>query len=116
LDLPAALEKADNGFVLVDCLTLWLSNLMLAELDWEKALAQLIAVLAIRRAQDIVLVSNETGLGIVPDTPLGRRFRDAQGITNQRVARVADTVILTVAGIPMAVKGSLPARPLQPSE
>jgi adenosylcobinamide kinase / adenosylcobinamide-phosphate guanylyltransferase len=97
-------------FVLVDCLTLWLSNLVLAERDWEgpaHALAQILP----RMKAEIILVSNEVGLSIVPDSALGRQFRDAQGILNQRVAAVADTVVFMAAGLPLALKGQLPAPP-----
>ena len=58
-------------------------------------------------AAPVVLLANEVGSGIVPDNPLGRRFRDAQGILNQRIAARADRVVLMVAGLPVAVKGAL---------
>jgi adenosylcobinamide kinase/adenosylcobinamide-phosphate guanylyltransferase len=102
LALPAALAEAP-GPVLVDCLTLWLSNLMLGKHDIEAATAGLEKAMAEARGP-VVLVSNEVGLGLVPETPLGRAFRDAQGRVNQRVARLADRVILMVAGLPMVVK------------
>lgn len=110
LALPQLLKSLDapGRFILVDCLTLWLSNLILAERDWREPASDLCAMLATARA-DIVLVSNEVGLSIVPDTALGRRFRDAQGILNQRVAAVATNVIFVVAGLPLVVKGSVPA-------
>jgi adenosylcobinamide kinase/adenosylcobinamide-phosphate guanylyltransferase len=88
---------------LVDCLTLWLSNLMHAERDWEKE-AMLLAETLDRQNSPVVLVTNEVGLGIVPDNALARRFRDAAGILNQIVARVADEVEFVVAGLPMRVK------------
>jgi adenosylcobinamide kinase/adenosylcobinamide-phosphate guanylyltransferase len=92
--------------VLVDCLTLWLSNLMLAEADIEAEILGLERALA-EAATPVVLVANEVGSGIVPDNPLGRRFRDAQGILNQRIAARADRVVLVVAGLPLVLKGSL---------
>jgi adenosylcobinamide kinase/adenosylcobinamide-phosphate guanylyltransferase len=93
-----------GGAILVDCLTLWLSNLMLADADVETEIDRLDDALA--RAQvPVVLVSNEVGLGIVPDNALARRFRDAQGRLNQRVASRADRVVLMVAGLPLVVKG-----------
>ena len=92
--------------VLVDCLTLWLSNLMLADADIEKEMQVLETTLASRTVAT-VLVANEVGSGIVPDYPLGRRFRDLQGILNQRIAARADRVVLMVAGLPLAVKGTL---------
>jgi adenosylcobinamide kinase/adenosylcobinamide-phosphate guanylyltransferase len=104
LDLAQALRAvSDNRPVLIDCLTLWLSNHMLAEHDVDALSAELEQVLAAPRGPWFV-VSNELGSGIVPDNPLGRRFRDAQGRLNQRVAAHADHVFLMVAGLPMQVK------------
>jgi len=91
--------------VLVDCLTLWLSNLMLAEADIDVEIAHLEAALA-AVVSPVVLVANEVGFGIVPSYPLGRRFRDLQGILNQRIAACADRVVLMVAGLPLAIKGT----------
>ncbi len=106
-DLPGVLAGVPPARpVLVDCLTLWLSNLLLAERDLEAEGERLAAALA-QRAGPVVLVSNEVGWGIVPETPLGRRFRDAQGRLNQRMAAVADRVVLVVAGIPVAIKGAV---------
>ncbi len=76
---------------------------MLAENDIETSSAELAAILSAPRGPWFV-VSNEVGLGIVPDTPLGRRFRDAQGRLNQRIAAAADQVFFMVAGLPMQVK------------
>jgi len=101
-DLPAALAQA-RAPVLVDCLTLWLSNLMLAEADLVAAQAALEAALRAHPGP-VVLVSNEVGGGIVPATSLGRRFRDAQGVLNQRMAALADHVELVVAGLPLRLK------------
>ena len=101
LDLPAALAAA--GPALVDCLTLWLTNVMLADHDLDAATASLERALHARQAPT-VLVSNEVGLGIVPDNALARRFRDAAGLLHQRLAARADAVVLMVAGIPMKVK------------
>ena len=105
-DLQAALAACGAGPVLVDCLTLWLSNLMLAETDIEQDIEKLEAALA-AAAAPVVIVANEVGLGIVPSFPLGRRFRDMQGILNQRIAARAERVILMVAGLPLALKGTL---------
>lgn len=102
-DLPLAIAGAPDAPLLVDCLTLWLSNLMLAEADLDAASETLVAALLARTAPT-VLVSNEVGSGIVPATPLGRRFRDAQGRLNQRVAAVAGRVELVVAGLPLRLK------------
>lgn len=107
LDLAGAIAAARDHTVLVDCLTLWLSNVLLAGHAIEPACDELLA--SLRGAQvPIVVVSNEVGLGIVPDNALARRFRDAQGILNQRVAALADRVILMTAGLPLVLKGSAP--------
>ena len=102
--LQAALAGCGAMPALVDCLTLWLSNLLLADADIEKEIAGLESALA-AAAAPVVLVANEVGAGIVPEHPLGRQFRDLQGILNQRVAARADNVILMVAGLPLVVKG-----------
>ncbi len=105
-DVEAALGACGAAPVLIDCLTLWLSNVMLADMDIEKEMEKLETALAAAVAP-VVVVSNEVGLGIVPSFPLGRRFRDMQGILNQRMAAQADRVVLMVAGLPLAVKGTL---------
>ena len=89
--------------VLVDCLTLWLSNLMHAGADVDEVTDELLAAVG-ELATPIVFVSNEVGLGIVPDSPLGRTFRDAQGRLNMRMADRADRVILMAAGLPLTMK------------
>jgi adenosylcobinamide kinase/adenosylcobinamide-phosphate guanylyltransferase len=106
LALAAAIadhSRADRP-LLVDCLTLWLSNLMAADRDIEAETAALAAAL---RAADgpVVLVANEVGLGLVPETPLGRRFRDAAGRLNQEIAALADRVVFVAAGLPLVLKG-----------
>ena len=104
-DLALALASAPAGApVLVDCLTLWLSNRMLADVDVDAEIGRLEEALD-RRAGTVVLVSNEVGFGIVPDNALARRFRDLQGRLNQRIAARADRVVLVVAGLPLDVKG-----------
>lgn len=103
-DLAGALEAVPAGEpVLVDCLTLWLTNRMLAEADLETEGERLEEVLSAPRGPWFV-VSNEVGLGIVPDNALARRFRDAAGRLNQRIAARADSVLFMVAGLPMQVK------------
>jgi adenosyl cobinamide kinase/adenosyl cobinamide phosphate guanylyltransferase len=102
-DIAGALGACGNAPALVDCLTLWLSNLMLAEADVEAEVERLEHVLA-AAAAPVVLVANEVGSGIVPDHPLGRRFRDWQGVVNQRMAACADRVVLMVAGLPLVLK------------
>ncbi len=103
VDLGAALARAVDTPVLIDCLTLWLTNLMLGEHDIPAALSTFEAALELRDAPTL-LVSNEVGMGIVPETPLGRRFRDEAGRLNQRMAAKAGHVLFMVAGLPMAVK------------
>jgi adenosylcobinamide kinase / adenosylcobinamide-phosphate guanylyltransferase len=104
VDLAAALAGLRDGDVaVVDCLTLWLSNLMLAELDLEAEASALIAAVGALR-NPVWLVSNEVGLGIVPENAMARRFRDAAGRLHRRLAEVADHVVLVVAGLPMVLK------------
>lgn len=98
-----AREAVEGRAVLVDCLTLWLSNTMLAERDVEAETDALLAALA-GAAGPVVCVSNEVGLSIVPDNALGRRFRDAQGRLNQRVAAIAARVDFIAAGLPLRLK------------
>jgi adenosyl cobinamide kinase/adenosyl cobinamide phosphate guanylyltransferase len=105
LDLAGAIADAPaTATVLVDCLTLWLNNLLFKKRDVDAEMHWLETSLASRRAPT-VLVSNEVGSGIVPDNAEARRFRDLQGGLNQRIAARADRVVLLVAGLPMVVKG-----------
>lgn len=97
-------EDRPDRVILVDCLTLWASNLLLADRDLEGAIADLDARIT-AMAGRIILVSNEVGFGIVPDNALARRFRDLAGTLNQRVARIASQVDLVVAGLPQRIKG-----------
>ena len=96
-------EASPSRIVLVDCLTLWLSNLMLRGDDVDRAGAALIETAAALPGP-VVYVSNEVGGGIVPDTALGRRFRDAQGRLNQDMAVACRTVVLVAAGLPLLLK------------
>ncbi|CAO3419558.1 bifunctional adenosylcobinamide kinase/adenosylcobinamide-phosphate guanylyltransferase [Azospirillum doebereinerae] len=107
LDLVGALHRhaADGTGVLVDCLTLWLTNVLMAEAEVEAETAALVAALTGLPGR-VVLVSNEVGLGIVPDNALARRFRDHAGRLHQAVAAVAPRVVLTVAGLPIFAKGN----------
>lgn len=105
LEVPdAVLRHAKPGNVLLlDCLTLWVSNLMGAERDMDAAFMELVA--ALKDVQGpVVIVSNETGLGIVPDNPLARSFRDRSGLLNQMVAATADKVQFVAAGLPLTLK------------
>ncbi|MEW5913704.1 MAG: bifunctional adenosylcobinamide kinase/adenosylcobinamide-phosphate guanylyltransferase [Thermodesulfobacteriota bacterium] len=117
LEEPLALEQALQGadgpdtVLLVDCLTLWLSNLMLAAGLGDAALqgrfAALCDLLPSLKARTI-LVANEVGLGIVPENALARRFRDQAGSLNQQLAGACNRVVLITAGLPLALKGPLP--------
>jgi adenosylcobinamide kinase/adenosylcobinamide-phosphate guanylyltransferase len=108
-DLPAALASVTAAdAVLIDCATLWLTNIILSDADLPAAEAALFAALAACSAP-VVIVSNEVGQGIVPDNALARRFRNAQGGLNQRLAARAGTVVAVMAGLPLVLKGSLPA-------
>ncbi len=116
IETPLALDEAvlANAVagrpILVDCLTLWLSNLMHAERDLDEAADELVRALE-GLAAPVVFVSNEVGLGIVPETSLGRAFRDAQGRLNMRMAERADRVILLTAGLPLVLKDRPHFRP-----
>ena len=104
LALAAVLKASDGGAPrLVDCITLWLSNLMLADRDWESAVAELTALLP-QLASPVVFVTNEVGSGIVPENALARAFRDAAGLSNQRIAEACDELWLCVAGHHLKVK------------
>ncbi len=104
-DLAAAFTAGVTTPVLIDCLTLWLSNLMLADADIEAETGRLEQALAAAKAP-VVVVANEVGSGIVPEHALGRKFRDLQGVLNQRIAARADRVVLVVAGLPLVLKGT----------
>jgi adenosylcobinamide kinase/adenosylcobinamide-phosphate guanylyltransferase len=105
LALAAALkaETEQGAAVLVDCLTLWLGNLLGRERDCEQEIDGLIAAVG-QFGGPVVFVSNEVGLGIVPDNALARRFRDLAGTLHQRLAEKADHVVFVAAGLPMNLK------------
>jgi adenosylcobinamide kinase/adenosylcobinamide-phosphate guanylyltransferase len=110
LDLAGALDRCppSAGVIVIDCLTLWISNLLLAhagDTHWRAAVEALGRSLT-RATCPVLLVSNEVGTGIVPDNALARRFRDANGWTNQQVAAWARQVIWMVAGIAVTIKAS----------
>ncbi|MCX2523194.1 bifunctional adenosylcobinamide kinase/adenosylcobinamide-phosphate guanylyltransferase [Larsenimonas rhizosphaerae] len=111
-DLPEALDTlmAPQRLVLVDCLTLWLTNELLAEADMSDALDRLDQVLRRARGQ-VVLVSNEVGQGVVPMNALSRRFVDISGEAHQRVAQCATSVWWVVAGLPQCLKGPVNEEP-----
>jgi adenosylcobinamide kinase/adenosylcobinamide-phosphate guanylyltransferase len=101
--LPALIETDGGGPRLIDCLTLWLSNLLHENRDWTTAISQLADGLS-RQRSPVIMVTNEVGLGIVPDNALARAYRDAAGHMNQIMAEVADEVEFVVAGLPMKLK------------
>jgi adenosylcobinamide kinase / adenosylcobinamide-phosphate guanylyltransferase len=103
LDLARAMRIDPDAVAIVDCMTLWVSNAMAANLDIEGALDDFIAAARQRRAP-VIVVTNEVGMGIVPVYESARRFRDLAGLTNQRVAAAADEVWLMVCGIGMSLK------------
>ena len=108
-DLPDVIRRecTPGRVVLVDCLTLWLSNVMLSGQDVAGATRELLAAMAGPGGGTLLLVSNEVGMGIVPETALGRRFRDEAGRLNQAVAAAADEVLLVAAGLAVRMKGSV---------
>lgn len=96
-------RAAPDTVILVDCLTLWTSNLLLNDMDITAMTDELAQTLAEARGP-VILVANEVGLGIVPDNALARRFRDAAGTLNQRVAAIAREVQFLAAGLPLTLK------------
>ncbi|WP_413061882.1 bifunctional adenosylcobinamide kinase/adenosylcobinamide-phosphate guanylyltransferase [Sphingomonas carotinifaciens] len=101
--LPAAIREAVGGAILVDCLTLWLTNVMLGDHDVAAARTDLLAAIGAARAP-LFLVSNEVGLGLVPETPLGRAFRDEAGRLNQAVAAVVERTYFVAAGLALRLQ------------
>ncbi|PZX18401.1 adenosylcobinamide kinase /adenosylcobinamide-phosphate guanylyltransferase [Palleronia aestuarii] len=115
--LEAPVELADTlggigaGHVtLVDCLTMWLSNLVLSERDAEREIDALLAAFDAATGP-VVVVSNEVGQGIVPDNALSRRFRNLQGRINREMAARSDCVVAVMAGLPLCLKGAMPDLP-----
>ncbi|MGB3682898.1 MAG: bifunctional adenosylcobinamide kinase/adenosylcobinamide-phosphate guanylyltransferase [Rubrobacteraceae bacterium] len=116
LDVVGAVAALEEPVVLLDCLSGWISNMLLThEQNGEEAILDVVLgaieeLLAVVRASEktVVVVTNEVGSGVVPAYPLGRWYRDALGLANQRVAAEADAVCLMVAGLPLVLKGSFP--------
>ena len=108
LDLPETIDSASlsSDNILVDCLTLWVSNMMLARYCLEEiaSMTQKLTQSLDQSNCPVILVSNEVGSGIVPGDQLSRQFRDAAGLVNQKIAASVETVILSVAGIPVTIK------------
>ena len=112
LELARVLQEYDGDrTILVDCLTLWVSNLLMAEesdsLVFKRERSAFFEAIKTLEA-DLILVSNETGMGVIPMGALSRRFVDESGRLHQEIAALADRVTLTVAGLPMTLKGSAP--------
>ena len=107
LDVAGALGEVDGSVVLLDCATLWLTNVMLGDGDVAAEETALLAALGACRCP-VVVVTNEVGLSIVPDNALARAFRDAQGRLNQRLAAQAGLVVAVWAGLPLLLKGTSP--------
>jgi len=95
---------SNKHIILVDCMTLWLANVIWEKRNVHEAVQELCATLTLAQA-DVVMVSNELGMGLVPETALNRAFRDEQGRLNQRLAALSEQVEFVVAGLPMMVKG-----------
>lgn len=96
--------KGKYSVILIDCLTLWLSNIMHIDLNIKAEIEHLISSLVTCRFSLVIIVSNEVGMGIVPDNELSRKFRDMAGLLNQKIAATSDEVYMVVAGIPVKIK------------
>jgi adenosylcobinamide kinase/adenosylcobinamide-phosphate guanylyltransferase len=108
LRISEVIKKIEGKYkvIVIDCLTLWLSNLMHANLNIEQEIENFISSLVTHHSSLVYIVSNEVGMGIVPENELARRFRDMAGFLNQKVAEVADEVYVLVAGIPIKIKNA----------
>lgn len=110
LQLSDALRRAaeTHDAILVDCLTLWITNMIVANRNVAAAVDELAATLAAIDRARVILVSNEVGLGIVPDNAMARMFRDLAGSAHQRLAEICEDAYFVVAGLPMVLKGKAP--------
>lgn len=109
-EMPKGPETAVPGVILLDCISLWIANLLARDQD-EKAILRRVSALGERLAAPpvpVAVVSAETGLGLVPMSPLGRAFNDVLGLANQELARVCHHVVFVSCGLPLALKGALP--------
>ncbi len=107
---PGGLERAVPGVILLDCISLWIANLLARDQD-EEAILRKVSALGERLAAPpvpVAVVSAETGLGLVPMSPLGRAFNDVLGLANQELARACHHVVFVSCGLPLALKGALP--------
>ncbi len=98
--------RGNTPVILIDCLTMWLSNMLFSDMDIDKEIDALKRALAACHTP-VIMVSNEVGMGLVPENPLARRFRDLQGILNQSLAKVCHNVIFVAAGLGIILKGSM---------
>jgi len=111
LNLAETIKQAqkNHNVILIDCLTLWLSNLTFStNVDKDAQIEQLQSVLISSHDSVIVMVSNEVGMGIMPDNKLARQFGDEAGLLHQNLAQICENVCLSVAGLPLMLKGQLP--------
>lgn len=99
---------AEHDAMLVDCLSLWITNLLMANEDVATAVSELCATLVEFKASKVILISHEVGLGIEPESPVTRTFRDLAGSAHQRLAEVCDDVYFVAAGLPLTMKGAAP--------
>ena len=108
INLASAVSKwsKKENVILVDCLSLWLTNLMTHERNVDKDIQKFLSQLE-KSSGEVILISSEAGLGIVPNNRMARNFRDHLGLLHQQVAAISKTVIMMVAGIPMFVKGQI---------
>ena len=108
INLASAVSKwsKKENVILVDCLSLWLTNLMTNERNVDEDIHKFLSQLE-KSSGEVILISSEVGLGIVPDNKMARNFRDHLGFLHQQVAAISKTVIMMVAGIPMFVKGQI---------
>ena len=107
---PGGPERAVPGVILLDCISIWIANLLARDQD-EEAILRKVSALGERLAAPpvpVAVVSAETGLGLVPMSPLGRAFNDVLGLANQELARVCHHVVFVSCGLPLALKGALP--------
>ncbi len=109
VELPALLSRItqDHDIILVDCLTLWVSNILVRKLPFDRYEDRFLEAISSEAPADLFIVSNEVGMGLVPDSPLGRQYRDDLGHLNASVATLASDVYFMAAGIPMKIKGEL---------
>jgi adenosylcobinamide kinase/adenosylcobinamide-phosphate guanylyltransferase len=108
VELPALISRIAPGHdvVLVDCLTLWVSNILMRELPFDRYSDQFLQAVTQQTRADLFIVSNEVGLGLVPDTPIGREYRDTLGRLNAGMATISTDVYFMAAGIPLKIKGN----------